>query len=99
MNDEYLAKLKACKRQQEHEREMAELCGLYGDASFHEGCAHGLEIAAELMGAPTLTDRDLLLIETALEVYTGDGCPEDEEAKQELLAVVVKLRRARQGEG
>lgn len=48
---------------------------------------------------PTLTERELLLIETALEVYTGDGCPEPEEIKQDLTAIVVKLRRARQGEG
>ena len=48
---------------------------------------------------PTLTDRELLLIETALEVYTGDGCPEPEPVRQELTAIVVKLRRARQGEG
>lgn len=96
---DYREQLEKCYHQQELLQESAELCGLLSDARYHEGCAHGLEIAKELTRPPTLSERDLLLIETALEVYTGDGCPEEEETKQELLAVVVKLRRARQGEG
>ena len=48
LND-YLARLGSCIRQQEDLQEMADRCGLCSDVAYHEGCAHGLEVAAELL--------------------------------------------------
>lgn len=48
LND-YLEQLSSCILQQEHLQEMADLCGLRSDVDYHEGCVHGLEVAAELL--------------------------------------------------